>query len=152
MITILNISINNKYKDKYKDIYNQERELRNKTLPRLVNNSSIEREKFDFKSHHFVAVKNKKVIGCVLLLPIEGTNKCKLLQMAVSEVQQGQGIGKELIFSLLKFAKENNFKEIFCHSRESAVNFYQKFGFCAQGEYFQEVGFKHIQMQKILFS
>ena len=36
------------------------------------------------------------------------------------------------------YARQNGFKSIYCHARDTAVNFYLKNKYIAEGEYFEE--------------
>jgi len=49
-----------------------------------------------------------------------------------------------------EWAKENNYNEISCHARESAVRYYEKFGYKTEGKLFREVSLPHMKMKKSL--
>lgn len=128
--------------------YEQERELRNKVLLRPLGLPDSSWEMYDEKAWHFVAVENKKVVGCAVLVPLEDEEaKARLIQMAVDTTIQGKGVGKLLINGIVKFAKRQGLAEIVCHSRAYANNFYQKLGFEKYGEPFEEVGIPHNHMK-----
>ena len=133
-------------------LYQSERNLRNEVLLRPIGLPDHAWEMNDYKSWHFVAVENGKLLGCAVLFPTdeEGTT-AQLLQMAIEPDFQGKGIGKRLVFELLAFAKQQGIKEVTCHSRKYANAFYQKLGFEIYGEDFEEVGIAHNYMSiKIL--
>ncbi|MBC9797257.1 GNAT family N-acetyltransferase [Sinomicrobium weinanense] len=141
MITIKNITTDD-------PLYALMRELRNKILLRPLGIPDNSWEMYDDISWHFVAVENKKVVGCAVLVPAEEKpNKARLIQMAVDTAVQGKGIGKLLIYKIIAFAKNQDIKEITCHSRAYAVNFYKKLGFEVYGEPFEEVGIPHNHMK-----
>ena len=43
-----------------------------------------------------------------------------------------------------------NMKQAILHAQSSAVGFYEKFGFCKQGDEFMEAGIPHIKMARTL--
>ena len=141
-IVIQRISIDN-------PLYQLERELRNRVLLRPIGVPDYGWEMHDRKSWHFVALDGENVVGCVVLVPLDNTDrKTQLIQMAVTRSFQGKGIGTGLISELIKFAKSQGIKEIICHARENAVPFYLKLQFEVYGEPFQEVGILHRHMKR----
>lgn len=141
MISIRLIDTNN-------NLYQLERELRNKILLRPIGIPDHAWEMHDEKSWHFVAVEKDIVIGCVVLVPLyHEQTKTQLMQMAVETNQQGKGIGKLLVNELLSFCKSKGIKEVLCHSRENAVPFYLNLGFHVYDEPFVEVGIQHSHMR-----
>ena len=128
-------------------LYQKERELRNKVLLRPIGIPDFGWEMNDSKSWHFIALEQGKLIGCVLLLPLDTKNKKgQLMQMAVEHTWQGKGIGKLLVGSLLSFARRTGLEKIEIHSRSEVTSFYEQFGFQIIGEEFTEVGIKHRYM------
>ncbi|MGB5323483.1 GNAT family N-acetyltransferase [Lutimonas sp.] len=124
--------------------YQKERELRNKILLRPIGVPDYGWEMNDKNSWHFIAVEGAKVIGCVILYPLnEEKSKAQLMQMAVDHSWQGKGIGKLLVKALLNFATTRRIKEIEIHSRADVTTFYEQLGFQVYGKEFEEVGIKH---------
>lgn len=125
-------------------LYQKERELRNEILLRPIGIPDFGWEMNDHKSWHFVAMEKSKLIGCVLLVPLdEKILKGQLIQMAVDRDWQGKGIGKLLVQSLISFAASTGIKEIEIHSRAEVTPFYEQLGFHVYGDEFEEVGVKH---------
>ena len=129
-------------------LYQLERELRNKILLRPIGLPDNAWEMKDDKAWHFVATENNNLLGCVILVPIDDKKeKVQLMQMAVDTNLQGKGIGKLLVIELLEFCKQQGIKEVTCHSRASANDFYKKLGFEIYDEPFDEVGITHNHMR-----
>ena len=125
-------------------LYQKERELRNQVLLRPIGIPDFGWEMNDKNSWHFVAVEDAKVIGCVILFPLnEEKSKAQLMQMAVDNSWQGKGVGKLLVQSLMAFATAVEIKEIEIHSRAEVTTFYEQLGFQVYGDEFEEVGIKH---------
>ena len=132
-------------------LYQQERDLRNRILLRPIGIPDFGWEKNDARSWHFVAVKEKQVIGCVVLVRLDQeATTSQLIQMAVETEYQGRGIGRELVKELISFAREKEVKEIQIHAREDVTDFYKRLGFGIVGEPFEEVGVKHRHMTMFL--
>ena len=127
-------------------LYQQERELRNKILLRPIGIPDFGWEMHDPESLHFVATKNNQVVGCVVLYLNEGINTARLMQMAVDQDLQKQGIGQKLVELLLTTAREKGIKEVVCHARADAASFYSKVNFKIFGEPFLEAGVEHFHM------
>ena len=132
-------------------LYQQERELRNKILLRPIGIPDFGWEMNDSESWHFVAIDNSKIIGCVLLVPLdENLQTGQLIQMAVDQGWQGKGVGKKLVKDLLIFAKTKGFTEIVIHSRSDVTTFYEALGFKTFGDEFEEVGVAHQHLRMSL--
>lgn len=129
-------------------LYQAERELRNEILLRPIGLADFAWESRDKESHHIIALLEKELIGCVLLyvMPDE-PSRAQLLQMAVIEGLQGQGVGRRMIQYLLGLATKMGVSEVFCQARDSAINFYQKFDFHPYGERYIVAGIEHQDMK-----
>ncbi|MGB0524766.1 MAG: GNAT family N-acetyltransferase [Flammeovirgaceae bacterium] len=130
------------------ELYPLEQELRNEVLLRPIGIPDHAWEMHDQSAWHFVALADEQLVGCVVLRPLDQqVARVQLMQMAVSEQFQGQGIGKQLVHQLLGFCAEEGIREVVCHARENAINFYSKLGFEIYGEPFEEVGVLHRHMR-----
>jgi predicted GNAT family N-acyltransferase len=127
------------------DSYQAERELRNEVLLRPIGLPDYAWEMRDGESCHIVARQGEAVVGCVLLWP-DGGGRGQLMQMAVAESLQGQGVGRLLVDAVLKKAKELKLESVYCHARSNVIAFYSKLGFVGVGERFEEVGLEHLMM------
>lgn len=96
--------------------------------------------------------QDEKVIGCVVLKPIEKDAKSfQLAQMAVSPNVQGQRIGTKLLQNAEMFAKQLGKSRIMLHARVTAIPFYVKAGYTqiTRNEYLM-LGIPHQTLEKIL--
>lgn len=103
---------------------------------------------FEDAAYHLVAIEDDQVIGCVMFNP-EGKNG-RMLQMAVIQDRQKNGIGTGLVHELEARLMHDGFHDIYLHAREEAVPFYQRLGYVIEGEPFFEVGIRHRMMRKKL--
>jgi len=80
-------------------------------------------------------------IGTARLLPTG-----HLGRMAVVSDWRGKGVGAALLRELLKLARERDYPPLFLNAQTSAVGFYLKFGFVAEGAEFMDAGIPHRRM------
>ena len=79
----------------------------------------------------FFALENKIAIGTVAMIK-SSDDRFELAKMTVQEDFRGKGAANMLMDECLKFAKQNNSREIFLISNDSlkiARNLYDKYGF-----------------------
>lgn len=90
-----------------------------------------------------------KLVGGLILAPIDN-EKIRLMQVAVDTVYRGEGVGRELVKYAEKRAKEAGYIQIIMHAMLSVVGFYEKLGYHAEGDIFDEQGITFIKMVKDL--
>lgn len=71
----------------------------------------------------------------------------KIGRMAVLPEWRGAGIGLAIVNRLIEIAREIGYEEVALHAQMHAVPFYQRAGFVAQGEPFDECGAPHQLMR-----
>ncbi len=71
-------------------------------------------------------------------------------RIAVKKPYRGKGIGKTIMKSLMDEAIKMQFPEIWLSSQYHAKGFYEKLGFTAFGDIYQEAGIDHIKMKRNL--
>jgi predicted GNAT family N-acyltransferase len=76
-----------------------------------------------------------------------GKNVGRIGRMAVLEQFRRQGHGQELLKALIKKGNELGVYEFYLHAQLSAKTLYEKFGFMAEGEVFDEAGIAHQTMR-----
>ncbi len=101
------------------------------------------------KQIHIVALTQNKIVGTVVLKPISET-RVKLRQMAVDPDLQGGGVGKKLVIFAEEVAREKDYQTIEMIARMSALGFYEKLGYKSEGDEFEEVTVRSINMAKNL--
>jgi len=106
----------------------------------------LEKEKNDILLGAF---DEDNLIACCILSPID-SQYLRLRQMAVQKKQQGMGIGESMMQFAENLARDKGYKILLMHARESAIGFYEKFGYRKKGDEFMEVNLKHWIMEKEL--
>ena len=104
------------------------------------------------KTRHFALFKENTLISAISL--IESKNPIRTLQfrgMFTRKEFLRKGYGKKLIEFVIKDSRKKKYQILWCNSRESAINFYKKFGFSSKGSLFlvQHLGL-HIKLVKYL--
>jgi ribosomal protein S18 acetylase RimI-like enzyme len=90
-----------------------------------------------------------KMLGCCILTKLDD-RRIRLRQMAVQKNLQGRGIGESIIGFAEIVARDRGYKILTMHARDTAIGFYEKFGYAIKGEQFEEVKTKHHIMEKNL--
>ena len=70
--------------------------------------------------------------------------------MVVSESLRNRNIGSRMMEFCESLATERGVKFMYCHARDSAVNFYSQNNYSKEGDYFDEDGIPHLKMIKKL--
>ena len=96
-----------------------------------------------------VCTEEDNMLGCCILTKITN-EKIKLRQMAVADKLHGKGIGASIMQFAETIARDKGYKIMTMHARDSAIGFYEKFGYVAKDEEFMEVNLPHHAMEKAL--
>jgi predicted GNAT family N-acyltransferase len=108
-------------------------------------NLTVERDQ-----EHFAVIDcTGLVLACLIVVPISSI-KVKLRQMAVTECMQGHGLGSSLMRYVEAQLQARGVRRIELHARHTALGFYQRLGYIAEGEAFDEVTLPHRKMVRNL--
>jgi predicted GNAT family N-acyltransferase len=103
----------------------------------------------DEKDHFQIAgFLDGAIVASAVLVP-EG-DEIKMQRVVVAEHLRSLTIGSDMMAFCENFASERQFKVMYCHARDSAVNFYIKNAYTGIGDYFDEDGIPHLKMRKNL--
>lgn len=106
----------------------------------------LEWDGMDESAMHWLATdSHNKVIGTVRLL-----SNGHIGRMAVLAEYRGKGIGSSLLKAVMGMAKTSGMPELFLNAQTDALGFYEKFGFIAEGDVFDDAGIPHKKMRLIL--
>jgi predicted GNAT family N-acyltransferase len=95
------------------------------------------------------AFEDDNIIGCCLLTKMD-QSRTRLRQMAVQKNRQGMGIGESMMQFAENIARDRGFRMIMMHARETAIGFYERYGYKTKGDEFIEVNIPHRVMEKKL--
>jgi predicted GNAT family N-acyltransferase len=106
----------------------------------------LEWDDLDPKCHHVIARDGQhQPIGTGRLTP-----EHKIGRMAVLKEWRGQGVGDALLQALIEQARRLGWNEVTLNAQVGAVGFYEKFGFKAYGDEYEEAGIQHQCMRLAL--
>lgn len=121
-------------------------EIMRKPLGLDFTEEELKREKEDALIGAF---EDDKIIGCCLLTKVDNQST-RLRQMAVQKNRQGMGIGESMMQFAENIARDKGFKIMTMHARETAIGFYERYGYQTRGDEFIEVNIPHRVMEKRL--
>lgn len=102
----------------------------------------------DEQALHFAVLENQEII-CVASLYVN-ENSARLRKFATLDAFQGKGIGSTMIDHLINNLKQQGIHYLWFDARESALGFYQRFGFETTGELFYKSDVAYYKMYKNL--
>ncbi len=111
--------------------------------------AELELDEFDPSAAHALANLNGRCIGTGRLVDL-GNRQAQTGRMAVLAQFRNQGVGRQVLEMLIDLAKSQEFESIVLHSQVSAIPFYEKLGFQAQGPTYDEAGIAHRNMILVL--
>jgi N-acetylglutamate synthase-like GNAT family acetyltransferase len=125
-------------------------ELRNQILRQPLGLTFTEEELEQEKNEILIAAFDEdEIIGCCILTKFNEIT-LRLRQMAVLDSVQGTGIGASIVSFAENIARDKGFKYMVMHARDTALGFYEKFGYSSRGDVFIEVNLPHHVMEKEL--
>ncbi|WP_240480879.1 GNAT family N-acetyltransferase [Polynucleobacter yangtzensis] len=111
--------------------------------------AELELDEFDLSAAHVLAYQDAHCIGTGRLVNLSA-KQAQIGRMAVLAKFRGKGIGKQILQKLVDLAASQGVLEIILHSQVSAIPFYGKLGFQAQGDVYEEAGIPHRNMMLTL--
>ena len=107
--------------------------------------AEIELDGFDPLSVHALAFDGEgRVLGTGRLLP-DG----HIGRMAVLRQARGAGVGSALLRALMQAARARGDREVALSAQAHAIPFYERFGFVAEGEEYDDAGIPHRWMRRV---
>ncbi len=130
--------------------YDQMIELRKSVLRKPLgltySKEDLERDQHDLLIGAF---EDDEILACCILTK-KDPGTFQLRQMAVDQRMQRNGVGAAIMHFAENLAKDSGGREIMMHARKTAIGFYEKLGYTAEGDEFSEVGIPHVEMRKSL--
>ena len=108
----------------------------------------LELDADDLQALHVLAKIDGLSVGTARLVAIS-KDQAQIGRMAVLDQYRGQGIGRQILEKLIQFAQEKGFTGLFLHSQVNAIPFYEKMGFKADGDIYDEAGIPHRNMMLV---
>ncbi len=111
--------------------------------------AELELDEFDSLATHALVYQDARCIGTGRLVNLSA-KQAQIGRMAVLAKFRGKGIGKQILQKLVDLAASQGVQGIILHSQVSAIPFYEKLGFQAQGDVYDEAGIPHRNMMLTL--
>jgi predicted GNAT family N-acyltransferase len=105
----------------------------------------MEIDEYDPIARHALAYLGDDCIGTARLIVL-ARHQGQIGRMAVLPTYRKQGIGAQLLGSLLELGQSQGINQFVLHAQLSAISFYKQFGFIAQGDVYDEAGIAHRDM------
>ena len=112
--------------------------------------AELERDAADAQALHAVAYNRFGLALATGRLLAHASGVSKIGRMAVLAPLRGSRIGRTVLDALVHAARERGDQQVLLHAQASAVTFYSRAGFVAQGPAFEEAGIPHQAMIKAL--
>ncbi len=109
----------------------------------------MELDEFDPAATHALAYEGPLCVGTARLVHLDH-HHAQIGRMAVLSTFRKRGIGKAILNHLIALAQAEGVLTLTLHSQVSAIPFYAKHGFIAQGPIYDEAGIPHRNMMLLL--
>lgn len=100
----------------------------------------------DDEAAHCVAYDGDRPVGAGRLLRGDGYGK--IGRMAVLASHRGHGVGAAVLAALERHGRESGLSEFRLSAQLTARGFYERAGYVAHGDVYDDVGIPHIDMTK----
>lgn len=98
----------------------------------------------DASAYHIGAFVDDQLVSVASMYP---DGSCvRLRKFATDQAYQGRGIGSAVLTQLLLEAKQRQFSVFWCDARESATQFYARFGMKIEGDKFYKSSEAYFKM------
>lgn len=107
----------------------------------------IELDELDPDAQHVLAFIDGGPVGTGRI-----TSQGRIGRMAVLSEYRGHGVGREILLALVKIGRNNGIDRLCLSAQCHAIPFYERMGFVAQGDIYEEAGIPHRWMEQPLIS
>lgn len=108
----------------------------------------LERDEHDASAVHFLGVLNGSPVGTARIVVKE--DAAKIGRVAVLKEARGTRQGQALIKACVGWARQNGCARAILGAQVEALGFYEKLGFNAYGDIFDDAGIDHRMMELLL--
>ena len=108
----------------------------------------LEIDEFDPVALHALAYSDNICIGTGRL-HINNDGVGQIGRMAILSSFRNKGLGRQIMKALIETAKSKEISSLILHAQVSAIPFYEKLGFIANGPIYDEAGIPHRNMMMV---
>lgn len=111
--------------------------------------ADLERDEHDEAADHVLAVVDGKPVGTGRLV-VEPGGVAHLGRIAVLAHARGHGLGADIVRALEDTARARGLQTAVLGAQTQALGFYERLGYTAYGEEFDDAGLPHRWMRRVL--
>lgn len=111
----------------------------------------LELDEYDAAATHFLT-RDPTGASIATARLIDKHGAAKIGRVAVVKEWRGRGLGRRLMEVVLETAQNRGFAEAILDSQTHALLFYQRLGFVAEGDEFDDAGIPHYLMRRNLLA
>jgi len=101
------------------------------------------------KTAHFVVYKDEQPVGASRLRPY-APGVGKIERVAILKSERGTGLGRQIMLAMEDAAHAEGYQTLKLNAQTHAQRFYEKLGYEAHGDIFDDAGIEHIAMVKTI--
>ena len=109
----------------------------------------LEIDEFDPVAIHVLACSDNSCVGTARL-HINNEGFGQIGRMAILSPFRNKGLGRQIMRVLIETAKSKGIPSLILHAQVSAIPFYERLGFIANGPIYDEAGIPHRNMMMVL--
>ena len=109
----------------------------------------LEIDEFDPVAIHVLACSDISCVGTARL-NINNEGFGQIGRMAILSSFRNKGLGRQIMRVLIETAKSKGVSSLMLHAQVSAIPFYERLGFIANGPIYDEAGIPHRNMMMVL--
>ena len=106
---------------------------------------ALEHDDYDVTATHFVAIVDGEVAGTLRV--IFSPEHAKIGRVAVRQPFRGRGIAKAMLLEAMVFARAEGQPRFYLTAQTDKLGLYEKLGFTAFGDEFDDAGMPHLAMR-----
>ena len=106
---------------------------------------ALEHDEDDFTAAHFVAIVEGEVVGTLRVITLP--EHAKIGRVAVRQRFRGRGVAKAMMLAAMDFARAAGQDRLYLTAQTDKLGLYEKLGFVAFGEVFDDAGMPHRAMR-----
>lgn len=105
----------------------------------------------DEEAIHWGLFSGEKLVSVISLFnSLKYGRSLQFRKFATLADYQGKGYGSRLLQEVINYGVSHGYAVIWCNARVSALGFYNRFGFCQDGDAWQKNGIDYIIIKKAL--
>ena len=105
----------------------------------------LEHDEYDATATHFVAIIEGEVVGTLRVVDLP--EHAKIGRVAVRAQFRGRGVAKAMMLAAMQAARDGGQDRLYLTAQTDKLAMYEKLGFVAFGEVFDDAGMPHRAMR-----